>query len=187
MIILISTLVAIFTAPLNLAVDFAFDEVLLAPTADTLKVHEQGSALHRAGRRMSQAVRGASVKVVGALSELGSEKKQRSISLYNKFHKISIESTRNIPPAAEVVQQLAIACTSNISQMVRENNEKRERMRRETTKTSNRKETTIDLVITDTHMPTNPERIYSQLVKELVSQRKQLLPSERDIFDQQWG
>merc|ERR1719487_1597146 len=60
MIILLSIVVAIFTAPVNLLVDFLFMEVLSAPDADSIKIQTEDTALKRAGRRMSSAVRRAS-------------------------------------------------------------------------------------------------------------------------------
>ncbi len=45
-----------FTAPINLVVDFLFEDILLAPSADAAKL-QNSSAILTAGRRMSNAGR----------------------------------------------------------------------------------------------------------------------------------
>ncbi len=55
MFIIISVIVAVFTAPINLIVDYLFHGILLAPTADSLKIQKSDNSASLVARRMSNA------------------------------------------------------------------------------------------------------------------------------------
>jgi hypothetical protein len=83
--IVISIVVAMFTSPVNLIVDFLFHDILSAPTADSIKLQKQDTAMKRvarrvstmgtdvanAGRRVGRRISQASVEAMAALAKDG--------------------------------------------------------------------------------------------------------------------
>jgi hypothetical protein len=53
--VLISIMVAVFTAPVNLVVDFLFNDILLAPSADSLKEKTLKDTQNHANNALSDA------------------------------------------------------------------------------------------------------------------------------------
>ena len=161
-------LVAVLTAPVNLVVDFLFHDILSAPSADALKTAAAGNAMRRAGRRMSNAVRRASLTVGSQLSALGPKKKAplfRSVS------------TREISDSTKEAHGLAVMSATN---MIKELNARFE---------DQHASHAVTAVVSrkSGHIQANSDDTFSQLRNEIILQRRNLRPSQWPHFDRQWG
>lgn len=188
-VIIISIVVAVFTAPVNLVVDFLFNEVLAAPTADSLKLQAQDNAMKRAGRRMSNAVRRASTQATAALSSA----MQAVGDGGNKYMRknMRITTTRMIPGETQTAQSLAIASTSSVVDSFKQSRESF-KSHRETlvgrNKVAGNDNASIALALTNTNDPSiRSVALFSEFEKELYAQREVLRVAERPVFDENWG
>jgi hypothetical protein len=168
-IVIVSMLVAVLTAPVNLVVDFLFHDILSAPTADTLKTASAGDAMRRAGRRMSNAVRRASLTVSNQLSALGPKKKKPAL-----FRAVS---TREISESTKEAHGLAVMSAANIIKELNARFEE-EHASHAVTAVVSRK---------TGHIQANSEDAFSKLRNEIMLQRRNLRPSQWPHFDRQWG
>jgi hypothetical protein len=170
-IIIISVVVAIFTAPINAVVDFTFNEVLSAPTVDTLKVRAQDSAIMRAGRRLSNAVRRASLNAVNAVTAAARFKKVEALT-----------ETVIIPESTVTAHSLALASAMNFSDQFKKYTSNLDEMRHQHTRStilSAAPGSTIQFVDVDT--------TFENLSREVGIQRRYLRRTELSQFDAQWG
>jgi hypothetical protein len=176
MIIVISIVVAVFTAPVNLMVDFLFDDVLSAPTTSSIKAQNQNTAFQRAGRRMSNAVRRASVSVAGAVSSIRRSSVAAGVALVSIARgghrkSVALVRTRVIPAETLSAQSLALACGTNLISRLKEDNANFD----------------AELGVSLRRVAMSPEQRYSELVRDIDSQRLTLRPSEIEAYDGSWG
>lgn len=202
MIILLSIIVAIFTAPVNLLVDFLFMEVLSAPDADSIKIQTEDTALKRAGRRMSNAVRRASVTATKAVGRVTSAVKRGS----RRLTSIQPAVTRVMPDSTMAAHAIVHSSNSvkDLMQSAQQSNEATEKIRRTTMSRVKRPA----VVKGKTHIPasaapqledienkkfifyqndTDMKETFLELCDDLQAQRKLLRRSEIDAFDTMWG
>lgn len=143
---------------------------------------------------MSHAIRRVSVQTTSALAQLATKESGKD-KVQSKLRKISVISTRNIPVAAQTAQELAVACASNIAEVVK----KRQTVFEANRKSSERARAAppIQCGIAGGGIPAAaaskgkefrvPEQVYSDLIREISLQRKLLKPSVQETFDMQWG
>jgi hypothetical protein len=101
-IVIISAIVAAFTAPINLLVDFLFLEILSAPSADITKLGEEESTLVKTVRRAS---------LIGA--KIGNQVHQRGRELLSTAQQRKsmfrdVRRLRQIPVTASAAHQVAL-------------------------------------------------------------------------------
>lgn len=209
MIVLISILVAVATAPINLVVDFIFDDILSAPTADSAKLNAEPNALQRAGKQLNaarrasvNAVRRASVSLQAAIPARRESKKM-----------INTAATRMIPESTISAQSLANASVTEALGIFKESHQKYEDERksilghttsksmintsRRTRQTRGAGAPAIEarnpVAINAMALPGTTMFGYSvdaqfaELSKEIIAQRRRLKPSEQEDFDIRWG
>lgn len=202
MVILLSIVVAIFTAPVNLLVDFLFCEVLSAPTADSLKIQTEDTALKRAGRRMSNAVRRASVSVAKTASSFATSIKRGS----RKVSSLQPSVTRLMPNTTVEAHALVHSSASIKDMMLtaQQSNDAIELNRRSTAVRVRRPAMIKGRAHFSEH-PTKPEdgtdmkkftyyqndtdmnETFLELCDDMQAQRRLLKRSEVDAFDMKWG
>ena len=141
-IIIISIVVALFTAPINLIVDFIFIEILSAPTADSLKVQaSRDAASRRVFRRLSNMTQRVSAVSVAAVNRVrkGMGSSLRRGSSGRKF---DVDMTRLVPDSAQEAQLLATQSAGSMLEDAKRNIKIREESRK-----SQRKQSRLSLVI----------------------------------------
>lgn len=120
-------MVALFTAPINLLVDFLFIEIISAPSADALKTQNQ-SAVRRVMKRVSNAGRrisAASIQTAGAL-----RKSIFGINRKTSVGKFEVDTTRVVPDSAAEAQILATQSVGALLDGAKRNINDRVSMRR---------------------------------------------------------
>jgi hypothetical protein len=197
-VVIISVVVAVFTAPVNLVVDFLFNEVLLAPTADSLKLQAQDSAMTRAGRRVSAVARRASVSASAAVSAVKSSaqaiagRQARGMGTKKAVDKnrMTITTTRLIPGETMSAQSLAVMSTSNVVDSFKQSRDTF-RAHRDTVLVGNYgtpQNNSIALALANTgDLSVSSMALFSQFERELYAQRDLLKVVERSAFEAQWG
>lgn len=183
--IMMSILVAICTAPINLLNDFLFTEIITAPTADDSKVlqdHLQnGGMASRALRRTSAALRRASAASVQAVTRAKS-------SLSDRFN---VRSTLDVPKATIRAQARATVLSKDLVKNMRMTIESNSDMHQESRKESLevlRQRHELRLTAMRRHERDHP--LNDQLMElelDLAEQRRLLKPSLRESFDMKWG
>lgn len=169
MIIIISIVVAVFTAPLNLVVDFLFDDILSAPTADSLKAQNEANAMLQAGRRMSNAVRRASLSAATAIRRASNAASTFVSGMNPKRRKTTRLTMTQIMPAETIsAQSLALACGPNLLNLLKEEGTHLQ-----------------DLKPVPKYIP--KDKKYHVLITEIEKQRQMLRPSEIHLYDISWG
>lgn len=188
--VIMSVLVATFTAPVNIIIDFLFNEILSAPTADDEKkvalALQEGGRARQALRRASNAVRRASAASLQAVTKV----KSRAFSTF------AIQSTRSIPKDTVAAQaeaamlseefsrsaKIALDSSEELTQVKRSKSLETIRMRKQTRKTIARREN---------YQPDDGNGIIEERMMEfeadLAEQRKVLKQSLREGFDLKWG
>ena len=198
MVILLSIVVAIFTAPVNLLVDFLFCEVLSAPTADSLRIQTEETAMKRAGRRMSNAVRRASVSVAKTASSFVTSIKRGS----RKMSSLQPSVTR-VMPNTTVEAHARLHASESIKEVMltaQQSNDAIEVNRRSTvarvrrpamvkgrTRPSEPQHDTDMKKFTYYQNDTDMNETFLELCDDLQAQRRLLKRSEVDAFDTKWG
>lgn len=200
MIVVISVVVAVCTAPINLVVDFLFDDVLSAPTADAVKLNEEDSALAGVGRHVDAAkvvLRRASVSVGNAVRMASAAVLPRNVA---EPKRITVAIV--VPRATTSAQSLAVSSTSHAFESFQAAQDKYE---------TNRSTFLSDKLATRSLV--NNRRRYNsgdnprvsqsprafpvlgndidtrfvQLSTEIIAQRRLLKPSAQELFDVRWG
>ena len=204
MVILLSIVVAIFTAPVNLLVDFLFCEVLSAPTADSLKIQTEDTTLKRAGRRMSNAVRRASITASKAAGSVSNAFKRGS----RKLSSIQPTVTRLMPNSTVEAHALVHSSASikDVMQSAQQSNAAIETHRRTTMARVKRPTVVkgkphksslhqqlpfsneIDVKkFSHYQNDTDMNETFLELCDDVQAQRKLLKRTEVDSFDTKWG
>jgi hypothetical protein len=182
---LVSLVVALFTAPLNFFVDFVFDEIICAPTAEILKEKAELNSVRKAGRRMSNAVRRASITATNALtSAIATATKSNSRSRLTMFKDVKV--TRLVPAETIRAQARATMVSASFVSQLQEANQRYESSKNlavpSATQTQTRPASTTVVV----PYVTNAEQLV-QLKRDLIVQRRLLFQNERAKFDSEWG
>jgi hypothetical protein len=208
MILVISIVVAMFTAPINLLVDYLFVNILSAPTADALKVKLlHSNAIKRVGevgtkiRRLSvNAARRASTTLQDAAGQISNTRRGKRISLIQFDEK---NETRMIPDDTIRAQRLATASITQILHTIQDVQGNYEENRNallltSTSKSlvSTRNRSDIESFRNQSKVITSPngwtsnsdvDDKYVRLLTEIGAQRKRLKLSEQENFDRKWG
>jgi hypothetical protein len=204
--VVISVVVAMFTSPINLLIDFLFLDILSAPTADSLKLDEletfnrladvissMGTTAvsgartmgRRMGRRLSQAAQAAGIMTVSPVPKATAEK--------------GVQRTLSIPPATLEAQIIASRTSSQLISELRQENEtfvsKRELERsasvvfqKRMTLLQKRTESVKGKSRTPIPEAQKPiDDLFTNLSVDIIEQRKVLPPSEQELFDEKWG
>jgi hypothetical protein len=179
--------VAIFTAPINLFVDFIFKNILSAPTADEIKLQANDTAIQRTGRRASNAIRRASITASTAMNDVLS--RRMAISKRN--------SVIAIPEKVRIAQELAIVTSDNVvSSFIA--NHKRFKSNRDVTVRSNSSTDATENSLRLTDLVYNnvdnmsswdhnyTHQVFEELSKEITLQRRHLRPKEQVLYDAQF-
>ena len=178
---IVSLVVALFTAPLNFFVDFIFDEIICAPTAEVLKEKAELNSVRKAGRRMSNAVRRASITATNALSSAIATA-AKSKSRLTMFKDVKV--TRLVPEETMRAQARATMVSASFMTQLQEANH-----RYESSKDLAADQSTVQArPASTTAVPfvTNAEQLV-QLKRDLIVQRRLLFQNERVKFDNEWG
>ena len=182
-IITISVVCAIFTSPVNWVVDFVFNDVLSAPTADSIKIRQQDTAMRRAGRRMSNAVRRASVNAAAAATAAV----DAAAAFRSGKNKDLVMSTRLIPDSTLTAQSLAAASAANLASVFKSYQESFELNRQLNLQKGASAAVTHRADALGRVQFVDVDTLFEDLSREIISQRRQLRRSEQESFDAQWG
>jgi hypothetical protein len=193
-VIIMSVLVAMFTAPVNIVIDFLFNEILSAPTADDEKLQaqalQQGGRARQAMRRASNAVRRASAASLQAVSKV----KSRTFSAF------SIQSTLSIPKHTAAAQaeaavlsdeftrsaKMALDISEEATQVKRSRSLETIRLRRQSRQSIPGHQSRYQEGGGRGSSSIMEERMM-EFEADLTEQRKVLKPSLREAFDMKWG
>jgi hypothetical protein len=207
--IVVSVLVAILTAPINLVVDFIFEDILLAPTASEEKMqeirlrrismHQQGT-LGQAMRRASNVARRASAATVQAVTHARSNFIGRMTSRRQQSGDDLPSTEMKIPDETSQAHAVAQASSQQLAHQIQERNEKRKRtmmrkrLRQESVEpvgdeirnpSSLMRMNTPSLSLVESMQQT--EGRFGEFKSDLVEQRKLVKVSARSRFDEKWG
>jgi hypothetical protein len=200
----ISVVVAMFTSPINLLIDFLFLEILSAPTVDSLKLDEletfnrladvissfgtsavSGARTmgRRMGRRLSQVAQAAGIMNLSSVPKADQ----------------GVQRTLSIPPATLEAQIIASRTSSQLISQLREENEtfvtKRD-IERSASAVFHKRVTLLQKRTESVKgMPKKPvpvakktiDDLFTHLSVDIIEQRKVLPMSEQEWFDEQWG
>ncbi|CAE7472509.1 unnamed protein product [Symbiodinium microadriaticum] len=206
-VVIISVVIAIFTAPVNLLVDFLFIEVLSAPSPDALKAASAESTVSRTVQRVSNVGRRVSAAIVNTAGNI--KVGARKTILGTAAPKFDVDTTRLVPDAAAEAQILATHSVGNLLDDARSNIDNRENLRRSqrqrasVVKVQKRQEQKqkkyavlsenspskqnlsrmMSLSVTDDKL----QESFAELCVDMTEQRKVLKRSQQDGFDAMWG
>jgi hypothetical protein len=118
--VIISFVVALLTAPVNLIVDFLFVEVISAPTADSLK-KESLSSSRLVSRSFAQAFRGGASDAANKAPKTKSKSKSKATNHLGREESRKSENwtdmittTRVIPPRTREAHDEAMECANAV-------------------------------------------------------------------------
>ena len=200
MIVVISVVVAVATAPINLVIDFLFDDVLSAPTADAVKLNEESSAMGGIGRHVGAAkvaLRRASVSVGNAV-----RKASAAVLPSNPADAKRITVAIVVPRATKSAQTLAVSSTSHAFDTFQAAQDKYEtnrstflsdklatrslvNSRRRYNSGDNPRVTQASSVFPV--LGSDIDSRFAQLSTEIIAQRRLLKPTAQELFDVRWG
>jgi hypothetical protein len=195
---MMSVVVAIFTAPINLFIDYLFVDILSAPSVDeTKRQREQDtkpSQLSRIVKKAGESVRRASavtadaVKVAKRKFRMGSSHKPHEAMQIPEStleaHELARESSvRIIEERRDILEKEKSFRKDNRSQVLvqrHHNNKKR------ATKYKMSEEQ-LKRAKDDTGEAAELNELFCEFVVDLNEQRRALKPSVRERYDSQWG
>lgn len=170
-------------APLNILVDFLFDDIVTAPTVDKVKIMKRmssvntGGVVTRAMRRASNAVRRMSNVVQSGLVAVTRKSPLAAALDYmapkddegQRIVFTSSEFVRDIPD--DILRTHAMVAASDVTAFLN-------------APTTVRRETSMAGVVSS---PSVNETAYDQLVRNINKQRAQFTKDSKAYFDAQWG
>jgi hypothetical protein len=155
--VIISIVIALFTAPLNFIIDYLFTDIIQAPTEETVADREKKVVMAQAGRRVVSAVRRASATagtaVRAAVQRIVSEKPNR-VTI-----NVVPESTLLAQGRARGATSLLMASLINSQQAAAKT----------------------------TDYPEKPEEMWKAFLAELVAERDRTALDAQSQFDVTWG
>jgi hypothetical protein len=184
-IIMVSIVVAILTAPVNLLVDYLFVEILSAPTVDSIKnqiqnqneivENHKSSNLTKLMKNAGEKVRRTSTATVDAIKVA----RRRYLSQGN-------QESLQIPESTIIAQNHAMISSHDLVQ------EQMMKLERESSSREvNRSQVKVDQYQRKNKYKEGEDVLLTQLLSEFVvdlsEQRRVLKPSVRDRYDLQWG
>jgi hypothetical protein len=183
-IIIISIIIAILQAPLNILMDFLFDDIITAPTVDKVKIMKRMSSINSSGvvgraiRRASNAVRRMSNVVQSGLVAVTRQSSFAATLDYlapkndegKRIVFTSNDFVRDIPD--DVLKTHAMVAASDVASYL-------------SAPTTVRRETSMAAVTTSSLG--REESAYDLLVKNIKKQRTQFTKDSKAYFDAQWG
>ena len=204
-VVIISIVIAVFTAPINLLVDFCFIEILSAPSPDTVKAATADTAMRRTMRRVSNV--GRRMSAVAASTAASITRAGRSTIL--GAPKLNVDTTRLVPDAAAEAQMLAAHSVGNLLEDARSNIDNRENLRKAQRQQSSvlkvqqrqeEKQKKYSIMAENSHARQTLMRrmslgitdeklkeVFAELCVDMTEQRKVLKRSQQDGFDMMWG
>jgi len=198
-IVIISVVVAVVTAPVNLLVDFLFIEILSAPGADAVKIQSRESVMVRAAQRASAVGRRVSAISAEAMNKLRKNVLMKSKSSLD-FN--SIQKTRVVPESMEEAHLLASVSIGDILHNVQEKLNSRVHTLDKFRKESNTFKSKQILVqkrrsaqrrvsdVSESQFDSTDAAIddlFLDFTVDLAEQRKHLKRNQRESFDSMWG
>lgn len=204
--LIISVVVAMFTSPINLLVDFLFIDLLSAPTADSLKM-EQLNTFQRIAKNVSQA----GTEVINAGRRVGRRLSQASLQVVNIIAKSTgedLSTTRSIPQSTLEAQIIASTSATQLVNIVQQENDSmrfKRNLERHESSVFKKRMTLLQKRRSERRAPDYEPRgtrsrffrnetkdkaiedLFTELSVDIVEQRKYLKRSEQEIFDENWG
>lgn len=190
-----SIVVAIFTAPINLLIDYLFVDILSAPSADDAKLQRQNDLVNssRLGRMVKKAgdtVRRASAVTADAVKvarrRFGIKAAHESMQIpesTKEAHELARDSSQHIiQQRREVLEQEQSSRNVNRSQELVLRNKKKRATKYHMSEGGQLKRTRDD---SDEVEELN--QLFCEFVVDLNEQRRLLKPSVRERYDSQWG
>jgi len=209
-VVIISIVIAMFTAPVNLLVDFLFIDVLSAPTVDSLKMKNEVSALSNMARRASMvgANVGRRLSTVGKRVAQVSGDTVKRVTQRNSFvrNTLRIETTRQVPDITAEAQALATVSAAEVMSDARRDHDQNlslrkeqrskssvwkqrmllEEKRKKSMKSSQRKKDGKSYAVPLPDEVTHHD-LFLELCVDITEQRRLLKRSQQESFDSMWG
>jgi len=199
-VVLFSVVVAMFTAPMNLFVDFLF-ELLSSPTQESLHQEEfdRNGFVNRLTRRLSATARrlsnAASSATQSLTNAISSHFNRQSSGTF-----ISLRSSKHLPPRVQESHILATAASKNIIPSIRQTNDgfiSRRKIERQQSlvEVGDRSDyipvlscakNTIDSMQAVEGDEAAVELLFAELMVDIVDQRKLLQKHLLEAFDSKW-
>jgi hypothetical protein len=202
--VVISVVVAMFTSPINLLIDFLFLDILSAPTADSLKLDELDTfnrladVISSMGTNAVSGARTMGRRMGRRLSQVAQAAGIMTVSPVPKAEK-GVQRTMSIPPATLEAQIIASRTSSQLISELRQENETfvSKRVIERSTSVTFQKKVSLQQKRTESvkgvpRIPV-PEKqktlddLFTNLSVDIIEQRKVLPTSEQELFDEKWG
>lgn len=188
---MMSIVVAIFTAPINLLIDYLFVDVLSAPSADDAKLQRQNdlgnSRLGRIVKKAGDTVRRASAVTIDAVKVarrrfgvMGSHEAVQIPESTKEAHELARDSSKHI-----IEQRRDALEREQSSRHVNRSQELVQRQKRATKYQIS--EGQLKRVRDDSDETEELDQLFCEFVVDMNEQRRLLKPSIRDRYDNQWG
>jgi hypothetical protein len=183
-VVIISAIVAAFTAPINLVVDFLFIEILSAPSPDAAKLDKEESSVIKTVRRVSTVGAAVGNKVLKSQSHLQRKKTQ----LFQ-----SVQTLRQIPVTASSAHQMALENAHSVLDVAHNENEsyvnQRKSIREKSIdvnakpKAKNSSKSRVRIAAEDLTV----DELFEEFRIDLLQQRALLASRVQPSFDEKWG
>jgi hypothetical protein len=196
--IMMSIVVAIFTAPINLFVDYLFVDILSAPSVDEIKRHKQNemkeSRLEQMVNKVGGTVRRASVGVIQVA--------RRRFGVMNAAtagH--GVHQSMQIPESTMEAHEIARVSSKHLIEERRDNLEREQSTRRgnrsqiliqrqkkrETQSHLSHEQLKRTREVVEVEEVVELNQLFIEFVTDLNEQRRLLKPATRERYDSQWG
>jgi hypothetical protein len=193
--IMMSVVVAIFTAPINLLIDYLFVDILSAPSADDAKMQRQNdlkeSRLGRIVKKAGDTVRRASAVTADAVKVarrrfgvMGAHESVQIPETTKEAHELARDSSQQIiQERRDILEREKSSRNLNRSQsLVRRHHKQKNRATQYHVSQGQLKRTRADSVDSE-----ELTELFCEFVVDLNDQRRLLKPSIRERYDAQWG
>jgi hypothetical protein len=174
-------IMAVCQAPINIMIDFLFDEVITAPSVDEYKEIKKSSGGHKKRGHLGAAMRRASSVLVSGLVKIKNSQKNKLLEWLapqdddgkrTKF--FAGQSLRNLPDNILDMHKLIVVSLEDLNLVVSGGDERQAMVIQRGSKASK-----------DDSMSSNLYD-YEYLVTKIKQQRKQFDPDSRRTFDNRW-
>ncbi len=195
---MVSVVVAIFTAPINLLIDYLFVDILSAPTEDSLKskpkVTLQPNRLQKIVKKAGETGRRASAMTMDAIKIarkqvlLGSHQSMQIPELTLEAHvQAKLSSHELVQDHKAKLERKSSSREVNRSQILVERQQRSLSRQNHPHKNHDEKKNSSSSHSRRTAEVDDITRLFSEFVVDLSEQRRVLKPSSRDNYDSQWG
>jgi hypothetical protein len=190
--IMMSIVVAIFTAPINLFIDYLFVDVLSAPTVDDAKMQKEhgtkqsqlGRMVKKAGEsvRRASAVTADAVKVARRRFGMGTHEAMQIPESTMEAHELARESSQHIiQERRDILEREKSFRHDNRSQVLLQRHQHKRATKYHLS------EGQLKRTRDDSREGEELNELFSEFVVDLNEQRRVLKPSTRERYDSQWG